>query len=64
MVLAFSNASIEVEDIIESEFCELTSESGDVTASRIKTKKLDITSKSGDIICSGNLQVNIDLILV
>ena len=48
-----------MEDFIESSYCQLKSEAGDITASRIKTGSLKMESESGDIICGGAVQGNV-----
>ena len=59
LFVATSKATIDVEDFIESDYCQLKSENGDITASKIKTGTIKIESDSGDIICSGALQGNV-----
>lgn len=50
------NSSIKVKDLIESLYCHIKSESGNITASRIKTGNLNIESVSGDVLCEGAIQ--------
>jgi DUF4097 and DUF4098 domain-containing protein YvlB len=56
---AVGKASIEAQDFIESNYCHLQSEEGDILASGIKTGTLSIQSGSGEVLCSGNVQGNI-----
>jgi hypothetical protein len=42
---------------MESDFCNLKSDSGDVSAIKIKAKNLNIETESGDIFCHGHIQV-------
>ena len=56
-VVAEKSASIVVSDYMESEFCNLKSESGVVSAFKVKTKSLNIETESGDIFCHGHIQV-------
>lgn len=54
-------ACIEAENFIESDFCNLTSKSGTITAAGIKSDKISLASVSGDIECSGLLQGDISI---
>ncbi len=56
-VVAEKSASVEVSDFMESDFCNLKSDSGDVSAIKVKTKNLNIETESGDIFCHGHIQV-------
>ena len=56
-VSALNNACVDVHDFIESNFVDITSETGQVTTQQIKTENLTIRTISGDIICQGTLQV-------
>ena len=51
-------ACIEAENFIESDFCNLTSKSGAITAAGIKSDKISLASVSGDIECSGLVQAS------
>ena len=51
-------AYIEAENFIESDFCNLTSKSGAITAAGIKSDKISLASVSGDIECSGLVQAS------
>lgn len=55
------DAELQVSDFMETDFCRLSSHSGNVTARRIKTKNLDVDTKSGDIVCTGPIQGNVSL---
>jgi DUF4097 and DUF4098 domain-containing protein YvlB len=52
-------ASINVSDFMESDYCNLKATSGDISASKIKTRNLNIETESGDIFCHGHIQVTI-----
>ena len=52
-------ATLEAQDFMESDYCQLKSEEGDITASRIKTSSLNVSSKAGDIHLGGQIQVRI-----
>ena len=53
-----TSASIEAENFIESDFCNLTSKAGGITAAGIKSDKISLASVSGDIECSGLVQAS------
>ena len=52
-VSALNNACVDVHDFIESNFVDITSETGQVTTQQIKTENLTIRTISGDVICQG-----------
>jgi DUF4097 and DUF4098 domain-containing protein YvlB len=56
---AVGKATIEARDFVESNYCHLQSQEGDIVAAGIKTGTLSIQSGSGEVICSGNVQGNI-----
>ena len=56
-IVAEKTASIKVSDFMEADFCNLKSDSGDITAVKIKAKSLNIETESGDIFCHGHIQV-------
>jgi len=56
-----TSASIEAENFIESDFCNLTSKAGGITAAGIKSDKISLASVSGDIECSGLVQGDISI---
>jgi len=56
-VVAEKSASIEISDFMESEFCNLKSENGAVSAVKVKTKNLNIETEAGDVFCHGHIQV-------
>ena len=55
--LATDSASVDAEDFIESKYCILKSESGDVTAARIRSEVITLESESGDVFLLGSMQV-------
>jgi len=57
-IVAEDSASIQVSDFMESDYCNLKSDSGDITAMKVKTKNLNIETESGDIFCYGHIQVS------
>ena len=58
-IVAENSASIQVSDFMESDYCNLKSDSGDVSAMKVKTKNLNIETESGDIFCHGHIQVSV-----
>ena len=60
-VESLDNAQVEVSDFIESEYCQISSEHGNVQATRIKTEAMTITTETGDINCSGHIQGTVKL---
>jgi hypothetical protein len=46
---------------MESDYCQVTSESGTVIANRIKTQAMTIDTVSGDILCTGPMQGSIKI---
>jgi hypothetical protein len=58
---AVKSASAEVSDFMESDYCQVTSESGTVIANRIKTQAMTIDTVSGDILCTGPMQGSIKI---
>jgi hypothetical protein len=53
------DASIEVSDFLESEFCRLKTNRGDIIVSKIKTENLAVDTISGEVMCLGHIQVKI-----
>ncbi|XP_040579777.1 protein FAM185A [Lepeophtheirus salmonis] len=57
-----SNGSLDVGDLMESDFCHLKGSDGDITVSRVKTNSLTVQSSGkGDIYCCGAIQGNIKI---
>ena len=48
-------------DFLESDYCNLQAEDGEIVASNIKTGNMKDQSRSGDVVCSGNLQGSIQI---
>jgi len=55
-------ANISCQDMVESNFCHLTSESGSITVSRLKTANLIIQSEAGTVMCKGAIQGSVSII--
>merc|ERR1719242_1650985 len=55
------DAQVNVSDFLESEYCQITTKTGDIQATRIKTEAITITTKTGDINCSGHIQGTVKL---
>ncbi len=56
ILAASGSASVEASDLIESNYCNLTSEAGNIEAAKIKTGHLTLQSTTGDVLCLGHLQ--------
>lgn len=54
-------AAVDIADLMESDYCHIKSEAGDITAARIRTKNLSMETDSGDIVLDGNIQGNIKI---
>jgi len=54
--------NIHCKDMIESHYCHLTSEMGDITVSSVKTQNLILQSESGDVRCKGALQGSVSIV--
>ena len=60
-VEAEKEATVEVSDFIESEYCTISSDMGAVSANRIKTDAMTVGTNGGDIVCTGHMQGTIKL---
>jgi hypothetical protein len=56
-LIAENKASISVSDFMESDYCNLKANAGDISVIKIKTRNLNIETESGDIFCHGHIQV-------
>lgn len=54
-------ALIDCRDIIESDYCHIVTEDGDVIVGGVKTAELDVSTKGGDVICQGTVQGKIGI---
>jgi len=61
-LLATGNANISCKDMVESNFCHLTSESGTISVSRLKTANLIIQSEAGAVVCKGAIQGSVSIV--
>ena len=55
-VTSIDGADVEVSDFMESDFCQVIADTGNVQAHKIKAESLNITTNSGEIFCSGAIQ--------
>ena len=56
------HGDISCRDMIESHYCHLTSQEGDITVTSVKTGNLIIQSETGDIRCSGAIQGSVSIV--
>jgi len=61
-LLATGNANISCKDMVESNFCHLTSDSGTISVSRLKTANLIIQSEAGAVVCKGAIQGSVSIV--
>jgi len=61
-VVTSRNASVECKNMVESKFCHITSEEGDVSITRLKTANLIIQTEGGNVFCNGSIQGSISII--
>jgi len=55
-------AGIRCKDLVESNFCHLTSESGRIKVSRLKTANLIIQTEGGSVVCRGAIQGSVSIV--
>jgi hypothetical protein len=58
------SAIVKCKDTVESNYCHVTSESGEISVERVKTANLIIKSESGDVFCRGAIQGSISIVTV
>lgn len=56
------HGDIACRDMIESHYCHLSSQEGDITVTSVKTGNLIIQSETGDIQCSGAIQGSVSIV--
>jgi len=61
-VVASGEASVSCRDMVESNFCHITSDAGDVSVHRLKTANLIIQTEDGDVFCNGAIQGSISIV--
>ena len=61
-VVTQGDGCIHCQDMIESHYCHLTSEDGDITVSSVKTGNLIVQSETGDIRCRGALHGAVSIV--
>lgn len=61
-VITQGQASIRCKDLVESNFCHLTSENGSIQVSRLKTANLIIQSEGGSVVCRGAIQGSVSIV--
>ena len=53
---------IHCQDMIESQYCHLSSHHGDIRAAGVKTSQLRLQSQTGEIRCSGAIQGSVNIV--
>ncbi|XP_023336502.1 uncharacterized protein LOC111707592 isoform X2 [Eurytemora carolleeae] len=61
-VITSGDARIDCKDMVESNYCHLTSDAGEIKVRRVKTANLICQSESGDIVCKGAIQGSISIV--
>jgi len=61
-LITTGQGNISCKDMVESNFCHLTSESGSINVSRLKTANLIIQSESGTVVCKGAIQGSVSIV--
>lgn len=61
-LITSGKATISCKDMVESNFCHLTSENGNITVSRLKTANLIIQSEGGGVVCKGAIQGSVSIV--
>jgi len=61
-IMTTGTGNISCQDMVESNFCHLTSESGTISVSRLKTANLIIQSEAGLVMCRGAIQGSVSII--
>jgi len=60
-VTTTGQAGIECSDMIESQYCHLTSEEGGVVVAGLKTANLIVQTEGGDVVCRGAIQGSVTI---
>jgi len=60
-VINSGDGTIDCKDMVESNYCHLTSEDGEITVQKVKTANLIVQSERGDIFCKGAIQGSISI---
>ena len=60
-VESLDNAQVEVSDFIESEYCQISADSGPVHVNRIKTESLTVNTETGEVLCTGHIQGSVKI---
>jgi len=61
-VITTGEAAILCQDMVESNFCHLTSDNGQITVCRLKTANLIVQSEGGDVVCRGAIQGSVSIV--
>jgi len=61
-VINTGDAKVNCQDMMESSYCHLTSDDGEVRVRRVKTANLIVQTETGDVICNGAIQGSISIV--
>jgi hypothetical protein len=61
-VITSGDARIDCKDMVESNYCHLTSDNGEIKVRRVKTANLICQTEGGDVICKGAIQGSISIV--
>jgi len=61
-IVASGEAPVVCQDMVESNYCHVTSEDGDISIERVKTANLIVQSESGDVYCNGAIQGSVSIV--
>jgi len=61
-VVGTGSAKVKCADMAESNYCHVTSDSGDINVDRVKTANLIVQSEDGDVYCNGAIQGSISIV--
>jgi len=61
-LMTTGKGAISCKDMVESNFCHLTSESGAISVSRLKTANLIIQTEAGSVVCKGAIQGSVSIV--
>jgi len=61
-VINTGEAKVNCQDMVESNYCHLSSESGEVRVRRVKTANLIVQTETGDVVCNGAIQGSVSIV--
>eukprot|EP00088_Acartia_fossae_P063980 TRINITY_DN7845_c0_g2_i1.p1 TRINITY_DN7845_c0_g2~~TRINITY_DN7845_c0_g2_i1.p1 ORF type:complete len:396 (+),score=83.35 TRINITY_DN7845_c0_g2_i1:51-1238(+) len=61
-IVGSGDAPVKCKDMVESNYCHLTSDKGEISVERVKTANLSVQSAEGDVFCRGAIQGSISVV--